>query len=102
LKVKHGRQEYSVIPIGQIYSQLMDEPFFYRIHEIANLTDYQIYTLIIGDRNNKGEKKTLETKNKVRKVRDLEKEKQIFFTTGQLFKIPISVLEKQWEEQNGN
>ncbi len=80
----------------------MDEPFVYRIHEIAALTDYQIYTLVIGDRNNKGEKRTLETRDKVRKVRDLEKEKQMFFATGQLFKIPISVLQKQWEEQHGN
>lgn len=98
----HGRQTYKIIPIAQVYSQLMDEPFFYRIQEIAALTDYQIYTLIIGDRNSKGEKKTLETKNKVRQIRDLEKEKQLFMTTGQLFKIPISVLEKQWEEQHGH
>ena len=69
--------------------------------QISKLTDRQIFTLYLRERDKDGVPLPIVNPKIYRQSKNRDAEKVNFFTTGSMFGVPQSVLLKQWAEQSG-
>jgi hypothetical protein len=81
-----------------VYAVLTDEPLNLRFHEIAELTDYQIYSIYLRERDSKGNPKPIPAPAPIyRTVRNKIRERNQFIASCiQSGQTPQQAL-KQWE-----
>lgn len=81
-----------------VYAVLTDEPFNLRFHEIASLTDYQIYSIYLRERDSKGKAKPIPAAPPIyRTVRNKIRDRNQFIASCiQAGQTPQQAL-KQWE-----